>query len=109
VSLTAQQLADAMAVAARDTFRPPPPWAYSSFMRSSAPSKPTTTPTTEIVRTPAYEAPVASEVVLDPAPEHTEVVPTWQALLDLRVWRTRPWWLRVAASLVVRRRNDLRR
>ena len=73
------------------------------------PSKPTTTPTTEIVRTPAYEAPVASEVVLDPAPEHTEVVPTWQALLDLRVWRTRPWWLRVAASLVVRRRNDLRR
>jgi hypothetical protein len=35
-----------------------------------------------------------------------EPVPTWQALLDVSVWRTsRPWWLRVAASLVVKRLN----
>ena len=32
-----------------------------------------------------------------------EPVPVWQTLLDLRVWRSRPWWLRVAASLVVKR------
>ena len=32
-------------------------------------------------------------------------VPTWQALLDVTVWRSRPWWLRVAASLVVKRLN----
>ena len=31
------------------------------------------------------------------------VVPVWQALLDVTVWRTRPWWWRLAASLVVKR------
>jgi hypothetical protein len=30
-------------------------------------------------------------------------VPVWQALLDVQVWRSRPWWLRVAATLVVKR------
>jgi hypothetical protein len=35
----------------------------------------------------------------------SEVEPVWQALLDIQVWRSRPWWLRVAASLVVKRLN----
>jgi hypothetical protein len=29
--------------------------------------------------------------------------PVWQALLDVSVWRSRPWWWRLAASLVVKR------
>ena len=33
-----------------------------------------------------------------------EVVQVWQALLDVRVWRSRRWW-RVAASVVVKRLN----
>jgi len=32
-----------------------------------------------------------------------EVVPVWQALLGVSVWRTRPWCWRLAASLVVKR------
>lgn len=78
----------------------PQPWMYSSLLRPSKPSKPTTLPTTEIVRTPAYEAPVAPE-----QPAEFEVVPVWQALLDVRVWRTRPWWWRLVGSIVVRRRS----
>ena len=31
--------------------------------------------------------------------------PVWQALLDVSVWRSRPWWWRLAASLVVKRLN----
>ena len=27
----------------------------------------------------------------------------WQAVLDVTVWRSRPWWWRLAASLVVKR------
>jgi hypothetical protein len=34
-----------------------------------------------------------------------ESVPAWQALLDVSIWRSRPWWWRVAASLVVKRLN----
>lgn len=33
----------------------------------------------------------------------SEVEPVWQVLLDVSVWRSRPWWWRLAASLVVRR------
>ena len=87
-------------------YQPPPPWMYSSFasppVRASAPPKPPTTPTTQIVHTPAYEAPVAP---VEPATKfEAEVAPTWQALLDVTVWRSRPWW-RLAASIVVRRKR----
>jgi hypothetical protein len=34
----------------------------------------------------------------------TGTVPVWQALLDIQMWRPRPWWIRLAASLVVKRR-----
>ena len=34
---------------------------------------------------------------------NSAVEPVWQALLDVRVWRSRPLWWRLAASLVVRR------
>jgi hypothetical protein len=36
-------------------------------------------------------------------PTESEVEPAWQALLDVSVWWGRPWWLRLAASLVIRR------
>jgi hypothetical protein len=104
-------LAAAIARAARDTYRPPPPWMYSS-LRPAAPSKPPTI-TTEIVRSiedrqpPA--APVAAPAAARASNTRSEVEPVWQALVDVTVWRSRPWRLRVAASLVVRRRNDLRR
>lgn len=116
MSLTPQQLAEAMAVAARDTYRPPPPWMYST-LRPVAPPKPLTPPTlptTEIVGTAVPTPPVASEVPAEvpAAPDSTvagatvaEVVPTWEALLDLRVWRSRLWWWRLAASLIVKRLN----
>jgi hypothetical protein len=32
-----------------------------------------------------------------------KVEPVWRASLDVSVWRSRPWWLRVVASLVVKR------
>jgi hypothetical protein len=55
----------------------------------------------------------ASESLVEPSEAETsgnqatrsEVEPVWQALLDIQVWRSRPWWLRVAASLVVKRLN----
>jgi hypothetical protein len=55
----------------------------------------------------ATEAPVTSE---DPqvgttVPSKSEVEPVWQALLDVSVWRSRPWWWPLAASLVVKRLN----
>jgi hypothetical protein len=31
--------------------------------------------------------------------------PVWQALLDVTVWRSRPWWWRLAARLTVKRLN----
>ena len=53
-----------------------------------------------------YQAPVACTAV-PAAPEapatKSEVEPVWQALLDVSVWRSRPWWWRLAASLVVKR------
>jgi hypothetical protein len=58
---------------------------------------------------PGLTAAVHSEAATEAHRPADGLKPVWQALLDLRVWRTRPWWLRVAASLVVRRRNDLRR
>jgi hypothetical protein len=83
------------------TLRPPPP------VRPSEPPKP---PPTEIVRTTSYQAPEAPAAVEDtsylPSGQITsEVVPVWQALLDVSVWRSRPLWWRLAASLVVKRPN----
>ena len=53
----------------------------------------------EVATRVATEAPVATGApVASPGDE-----PVWQALLDIQVWRTRPWWLRVVASLVVKR------
>jgi hypothetical protein len=42
-------------------------------------------------------APVAAPVAT------VEVEPVWQAVLDVTVWQSRPWWWRLAASLVVKR------
>jgi hypothetical protein len=56
--------------------------------------------------------PVSRDIVADPIPEYPSAipeaptapdVPVWQALLDVQVWRPRPWWWRLAASLVVKR------
>lgn len=32
-----------------------------------------------------------------------EIEPVWRVLLDVSVWRSHPWWWRLAASLVVKR------
>ena len=71
-------------------------------------------PTTEIVPKAVHEAPAAPERV-PASPELSGIPdtplpevgpgPMWQALLDVSVWRSRPWWLRVAASVVVKRLN----
>jgi len=87
-----------MARAARDAYWLPAPWMYST-LRASAPPKPPATPATEIARATSLAPPVASEghaVAPDATiagATVTEVVPTWQALLDVTVWRSRPWWL----------------
>ena len=105
-------LAAAMAKVSRDAYWWPSPWMYSSLLRPSVPSKPPTTPTTEFARTTSYEAPVAVErppVASEAVRAHVreqEVVPTWKAVFDMTLWRTsRPWWLRIAATLVVKRLN----
>jgi hypothetical protein len=104
VAWTSEQLAEAIAAVHRYGYHPAP-MLYSSLLpyRPPVARKPATTPTTEIVRTPAYEAPVAP---VEPATKfEAEPVPVLQALLDVTVWRSRPWWLRVAASVVVKRLN----
>jgi hypothetical protein len=114
-----QDLLDALMKAPRFGYRPPPhPLFVSHLLRASAPPPPPTTPTTattEIVPkgltaapAPVAAAPAAVEdkelEVVQPEVDLLQV-PVWQALLDVRVWRSRPWWLRVAASLVVKRLN----
>jgi hypothetical protein len=47
-------------------------------------------------------ATVSNDTVATPAAK-SEVEPVWQAVLDINVWRSRPWWWRLAASLVVKR------
>ena len=70
----------------------------------------------EIVPKAVHEAPAAAERV--PASPELSGIPdtplpevgpvrVWQAPLDVSVWRSRPWWLRVAASLVVKRLKPL--
>jgi hypothetical protein len=58
-----------------------------------------------VVTPPPVASTAASEMGTAVPPSLPEVVPVWQAVLDLRVWRSRPWWLRAAASLVVKRLN----
>jgi hypothetical protein len=83
-------------------YRPPPP---------KRPAKPARA---DVV--PAWSSlPPEAEMVAPPAPAtrsndsvtkrhaDTPLEPVWQALLDVSVWCSRPWWLRVAASLVVKR------
>jgi hypothetical protein len=83
----------------------------SALLRASPPPKPQQ-PAGEVVarKEPAHVAsrgvtapPAAIDTVSQRHGSEVEPVPVWQALLDLRVWRSRPWWLRVAASLVVKR------
>jgi hypothetical protein len=50
----------------------------------------------------AYVVPSEAEVVAT-STARSEVEPVWQVLLDVTVWRSRPWWLRVVVALVVRR------
>jgi hypothetical protein len=105
VTYPAEVLAAAMAEASRDTFRLPPPYMFGSSLRPSAPLEPPATSTTGIVRTPAHEAPVAVAAAPEAPATKFDVGPVWQALLDVRVWRSRRWW-RLAASLVVKRLKD---
>jgi hypothetical protein len=116
VTHSPEVLAAAMAKVSRDAYWWPSPWMYSSLLRASVPSKPPTTPTTDVgarAPTSVVGLPVASEVVARATtlpevgadrPTLPEVEPVWQALLDVRVWRSRRWW-RLAASLVVKRLN----
>jgi hypothetical protein len=111
VTYTVEQLAEAIAAAGRYGYRPPL-WMFSSLRpyTPSKPPKPPTTESTEIVRTTSYEPPVASAAAPEPpavpaTKVEAEVVPVWQALVDVTVWRSRPWWWRLAASLVVKRLN----
>jgi hypothetical protein len=114
VSPSPEQLAEALAAAARYAYRPPP-LVYSSLRpyRPPVPSKPPTLPTTEteIVPKGLSGPPVASEgsavAVASVSANRREQTdgPVWQALLDVSVWRSRPWWWRLAASLVVKRLN----
>ena len=91
-------------------YQAPQPWMYSSLVRQPPPVKPRRVPTTEIVRTPAYEAPVAVErppaapaAVEDENPSaELRQGPVWLLGADVSVWRTR-WFWRLAASLWVRR------
>jgi hypothetical protein len=98
VTYTSEQLAEALAAAARYGYRPPP-LVYSS-LRPYRPPVPPKPASTEIVRTPAYEASAAVEDKEPPAdlPE----VPVWLLRVDISVWRSR-WFLRLVASFVVRR------
>jgi hypothetical protein len=48
----------------------------------------------------------APDLVATPATK-SEVEPVWQALLDVTVWRSRPWRWRLAASIVVKRLKPL--
>jgi hypothetical protein len=105
VTHTPQQLAEAIAKAAPvrwQLYRPFPTSLVSRTpsQKSQVPVSRDATPTQSLV---APEAPEASQ--LSVSKRHTEVEPAWQwqALLDIAVWRTRPWWLRVVASLVVKR------
>ena len=76
-------LAEALAAASRDTYRPPPLWMLSSSLRASAPPKPPTTPTTEIVTTSSSSPPVASAA----APEaDLPQVPVWVLRADIRLF-----------------------
>ena len=110
MTLSPEVLAAAMQKVSRDIYWRPEPWMYST-LRASAPPQPRSLSDTDIVSTPPRSAPVAADghVVAPVGATLPEVAdapghqPTWQALLDVTVWRSRPWWLRVAASLVVKR------
>jgi hypothetical protein len=112
VSLSPEVLAAAMQKVARDSYWWPAPWMYSTLLpyRPPVASKPRREQTAEIVPKAAYEAPVTAEVApaaverYFPLGEITSE-PVWQARADITIWRPRPWWLRVAASLVVKRLN----
>jgi hypothetical protein len=70
-------------VTQHDTIEPPPERPYVPVRDDGGPA---------LVQV-AAEAPTAADE------------PVWQALLDVQVWRSRPWWWRLAASLVVKRLN----
>ena len=91
-------LAAAMAKVSRDAYWWPSPWMYSSLLRTSAPPKPPTTPTTEIVPAEPYEAPAPVAA----APAAVERLGGISMRLDISVWRL-PYLWRLVASFVVRR------
>ena len=93
-------------------YQPPPPWAYSSLRpppKVSLTKRHTGSRYRGDCSCGAHRGSEASEVAPAAPTEAPSAVagavPTWQALLDVTVWRSRPWWLRVAASLVVKRLN----
>ena len=99
MSYTSEQLAAALEAAARCNYRPPP-MLYSSLRpyRPPVPRKPATTPTTEIVRTEPYEAPVAVER-RPVAPAAVERLGGISMQLDIAVERRRSFWWRLVAKL----------
>jgi hypothetical protein len=107
-----RDLADALAKASRDTYWPPAPWwapssPWSSLMPPEPPKPPAHTDVASRARSAhtVTEGPtVASRVNSVHAVTEFEVVPVWQASLEVSVWRPR-WWFRLAASLVVKRLN----
>jgi hypothetical protein len=92
VTYTPQQLAAALEAAARYGYQPPP-LVYSSLLpyRPPVPRKPAST---EIVSTavpmpPTVPVAAPEADLVAPSPTKSEIVPVWQALLDVSVWRSR--------------------
>jgi hypothetical protein len=81
------------------------PWWAVSTLRPLPPVRPSVPVSRDVVGPAVPEAPEAAEE-MSTVPNGTVNIPlepVWQALLDVTVWRSRPWWLRLAASIVVRR------
>jgi hypothetical protein len=74
---------------------------FSSLLRPYRPPEPPKPISAE--RLPVTNVPPALTANVPAARFEAEVVPAWEAWLDIQVWRSRPWWLKVAASLVVKR------
>jgi hypothetical protein len=83
-----------------DAYRPMPfpPWWAISTLRPSMPSQRPQVPVSRDIAADPNLGEASSEA-LTAAPEAAEVKPVWQALLDISVYRRRPWFWRLAASL----------
>jgi hypothetical protein len=69
---------------------------------SPPPERPVSGDVQSVSRTAMVAEASEAEMVAPPATT-SEIDRVWQVLLDIAVWRSRPWWWRLAASLVVKR------